>query len=404
MCTRPIKIDENTKVACRSCNECIAARKNDWVARAMAEKAISGETLLLDLTYRDNPDGTTANAAKIFNYSHIKLFLKKLREQYKRDYGKRGEIRFLICGERGSKRGRVHWHLVLFSDKPISTLGEWTDGNHQPLDGMRDRKRDHWTFWDHGFVYSKLPTLNGMQYALKYALKDQFNVVKSKGTMREAKSENHGASYFRMSKTPPIGERYLAEVIQNYQQRGIVPVEAAIKIPEYNGYWWPKGKLREQMLLAFHEINKQRKTETGRDCPQWAALTNSLVSLEKDWETLTYGTQTSETEIFDPANWERSLLEQQKLRANIARATQIRRNCGSFQPCEKCFNSLNEVRKAAFVEWHKKAIGRFQRDTSRQRKPNFNTWWRQNHPEVNFYCAFKGSGEVQAAFKRAKIL
>src|SRR5690554_1488542 len=133
MCSNIIKHGD-VEFACRTCNECISARKNDWVARAMAEKAVSGETIAIELTYRNSLDGTLPDAAKAFKYRDVQLFLKRLRKAYTDEYRQAGEIRYIVVGERGSKRKRVHWHMVIFSDRPISTLGKWTDFVGNPLE------------------------------------------------------------------------------------------------------------------------------------------------------------------------------------------------------------------------------------------------------------------------------
>lgn len=373
MCSEPITTrDENGKqitFACRSCNECIAARKNDWVARAMAEKATSGETIALELTYRDLPDGSTPDAAKAFKYSDVSAFLKRLREEYFRTYHARNEIRFICAGERGSQKGRVHWHMIIFAERPVTSLGKWYDFVFKPLPGPnfsklgRKAKMLHWDkMWPHGHVVVKRPDQGGMQYVLKYALKDQFNVVKSKGTMREAKAENHGASKFNMSKAPPIGFTYLERVCDEWQALGVVPPALRINVPEYRGYWWPKGKMREYLLCRLWEINEERKERHGRDCPQWNTLLASLESVEKDWEALVYGPEEEETETFELEKWRRHLSADQRARQKRHLHDSVKRACGGVRVCRLCWRGKSKESRERYRSWYAQQVQEYVTD------------------------------------------
>jgi hypothetical protein len=331
MCSRPITQNGKT-FACRKCNECIAARKNDWVARCMAEKQTSAETLVLELTYRNNPDGTSPDSAKAFRYKDVQIFFKRIRNEYRKVYGENGQIRYIIAGERGSKRKRVHWHLVMFADRPISTLGKWTDFVGKPLERMRFRKMDHWAFWDHGHIYSKEAVQGEIQYAIKYALKDQFNIHNSKGTMREAKAENHGASFFRMSKEPPIGFRWLVKKFLRLADKRALPPSLELKVPDYSGFWWPKAGQRQWLLQRLHELNELIKLETGRDAPQYDVLLSTLGGSEADSELLMYGESPFEGEI-DHEEAFRKDLERERRTSEKAR---LQKKCGAFAICRNC--------------------------------------------------------------------
>jgi hypothetical protein len=265
----------------------------------MAEKAYMKHAFLITLTYRNNENGTKPDGARTFVYRHVQLFLKRVRKAYNQKYDATGEISYIIAGERGSQKDRVHWHMVLFSKRPIDMLGEWTDHKQKPVTDwlgnivnrpiIGKKKRCHWSFWEHGHVNVLRPDRKGMAYVVKYCLKDSFNVVNSKGTAREGKAENHGASYFRMSKKPPIGQRYLRQKLESWAERGVVPPELEITIPDYRGgYWYPKGKLRDWLLGGVREINEAIKAATGKDAAGWRPLLASVWNDEKDADNLLY--------------------------------------------------------------------------------------------------------------------
>ena len=362
MCNRLITTPEGHTIACRKCEACVQARRNDWIARAVAEQATSTETIAIELTYRNNPDGTLPDGAKTFRYDDVRDFLRNLREAYFRRYGARGEIRFVVAGERGTQKKRVHWHMVLFADRPISTLGEWTTLRGRELEKMPMEKMAIWSLWPHGHVRCKEPHQGGIGYVLKYITKEAWSSLQAKGTMREAKAQESISSYFRMSKKPPLGWRYLKKICDEYEARLVVPTSLNVRVPGLGGHWYPRGKLREYFLDRLYGVNERSKELLGRPCPQWSTLEAWAVSqkIENDWEGLTYGPQTTEEpELFDgeykPApEWlldyfrERyAVRDDLRARADEARARAS--GCGTPFPCDRCFKSLgveetNELR------------------------------------------------------------
>jgi hypothetical protein len=353
MCKTPVNGPDGITFACRECDDCISARINDWADRAMAEKATSKETLVLTLTYRNQEDGTEPEGAKAFNYKHVQDFLKRVRDAYKQKYGKTGEIRYIVAGERGSQRDRVHWHMILFADRPISQLGDIRHPiTRKILNAMPfgKKKRFIWRFWKHGHCNAFEPEMSGMRYVLKYCVKDQFNIVKSQGKGRETKAETHGASMFRMSKKPPIGQRYLERQIADWRERGVVPPQAVLRVEGVRGYWWPKKDQRTYLLEELHEINREHKEAHGKDCAGWTSLLASVLSQEKDWETLVYGKQ--EELEGDGEAFEQRIRETQQIRAKQQQATNIRDQCGSAKVCRKCWNGFTKETRREFREWY----------------------------------------------------
>lgn len=359
MCTSPIHNDGKVFV-CRTCNECLAARRNDWVARACAEMEVTPHTYRVELTYRDiageKPDG-----ALVLNYSHVRTFLDSLRAAYFLKYGARGEVRFMAVGELGSKKARAHWHLVLFSQKPLDVLGSITAVNTGRPQPMTMGVRQHWSLWPHGHVFFGAPTASGMRYVIKYIMKDQFNQNKSAGTTREHKSQNYGSSLFRMSKRPPIGQKFIDQKLQKLRDMQSLPLNLEIKVPSMGGFWYPKGFLREKYLEGLHDINATIREATGADAPQFKSLLryaeNSLDP--KDEEFLLNGTKDQERpqEVTGVPEGTRKVLSDGNYRApyhggpnvSVARAAaETVEKCGGPLPCEECLAILfeDEVRKA----------------------------------------------------------
>ena len=250
MCSDPQEnIDRETgevnTFACRNCDECIATRRHGWVARAMAEKATSAHTLCLTLTY-DNETQANRDSAAMFCYQDVREFLNRLRSACR--YQARKEkwtsvptVRFICAGEQGSRNGRCHWHLIVYSDMDLTRIGKFRRKG-QLISHRRDmitvgkRKiRMNWNLWGRGFVTVQEPDQAGMNYVLSYRLKDQFTAEKAEGTMRESKAEDFATGLFRMSKRPAIGESWLVQKLEGLDAAGSVLPNLQLKIPGFRG-------------------------------------------------------------------------------------------------------------------------------------------------------------------------
>lgn len=97
----------NFSVPCGKCIGCQADRRRDWCNRMLFELSLHDSGTFLTLTYRDAPPS--------LQKKHVQDFLKRLRNA-ERDYSLPipKSLKYFFCGERGSKRGRPHYHGLLF--------------------------------------------------------------------------------------------------------------------------------------------------------------------------------------------------------------------------------------------------------------------------------------------------
>ena len=418
MCSNLIQLEENLEVPCRTCDQCIQVRKHGWVARAMAEKATSNATFAFTLTYRNYPDGTKPLGASVFRYRDFQKAIGAIREAYKRKYNERGEVRYICAGERGSKFNRVHWHVIIYTAKPIHDLGVWAEfGDSQfesPIEPpMPERKKKYeWSLWPHGCVEVQKPDTAGMSYCLSYALKDQFNVVKAEGTKRITKADNHGAGMFRMSKAPPIGYNYLQQRIASWRQRGVVPPSLDIKIPDYSGFWYVAGDMRKALCVELHLINQEHVLATGSDCAQWSSLLASVAYDEdedeegtflKTWDILKYG----EIEIEEIQTDQSVYIEQStRLKRRWSKDQYIVNRCGKVGPCAKCFTRLDDAQKRDAITDESKAFDAFvERQGYQSAKDigSFNQEQRQTRRLSRWCCSSDYQGVVEA-FNRVQAV
>ncbi|KMW57249.1 hypothetical protein AIOL_002210 [Candidatus Rhodobacter oscarellae] len=409
MCSDPITHNGHT-FACRNCDQCIGARKNDWVARAMAERATSQHAYAFNLTYRDKHDGEKPDGARAFKYRDIQLWLKNLRFLYEREYGVTGEISYIICGELGENKGRVHWHTIVFAKRAFAHLGEWSDFYHvthakrgrengpriTPM-GRRHAFMDHWSIWPHGHIVTHAPDQAGISYVLKYALKTQFGSGRSKGKARAEHAEAYAHGVFRMSKKPPIGLRYLEEKAQRLKDLRAVPPKLELTIPGYSGFWWPKGAIRRQWCLMLHDVNQYVRQETGRDAPQWSTLLSTLEQIENvtDYEDLIYGPEErQEAQAFDLQQWRTHLATSHGENNKRVQAARIRATCGGPRPCARCFRGKTKAQKIAARL--SEAVLK-QRHKESGSPADFDAWARLAK-QCNHHCELKDTPQHKAIF------
>jgi hypothetical protein len=135
-------------------------------------------------------------------YADVQKFLKRLRfAKY--------NVRYIVCGEYGTKKSRAHWHIILFfhGKHPQPDKMEQIDyGDKVVKDG---EYRVQWKHWPHGYCYFQEPSWKGFQYVLKYVLKDQDERVK--------------VTHIAMSKKPPLGDEYFLELAKQHVDEMVLP-------------------------------------------------------------------------------------------------------------------------------------------------------------------------------------
>lgn len=217
MCLVPNRLKDGTLVACRYCSLCASNRLNDLVGRCIAEQSVSSSTLAVTLTYAgDSPESA------VLHYRDVQLMLKRLRKDgYK--------IRYICAGEYGTRKGRAHWHIILFfrGKSPAVQIDH----------------RVSWDYWPHGFSYFQRPDYGGFRYVMKYALKDQ----KSEAATRA----------LSMSKKPPLGHDFFIRLAHDLVERGLPvhsPEYAFAGVLDRKGKarrYWLQGRMREMWLKAY---------------------------------------------------------------------------------------------------------------------------------------------------------
>lgn len=88
---------------CGQCLPCRINKRRVWTHRLMLEGFCHSDSMFATLTYA--PDFYPGQLVK----RHAQLFLKRLRKRLEPR-----RIRYYLCGEYGEKKGRAHYHVILF--------------------------------------------------------------------------------------------------------------------------------------------------------------------------------------------------------------------------------------------------------------------------------------------------
>jgi hypothetical protein len=184
--------------------------------------------LSVTLTYGD---GDTAKAAILY-YPDFQGMMKRLRAAgYK--------VRYIVTGEYGSRKGRAHWHAILFFENQHwwPHVGKpWARKRAMP--DVELEKRVDWKPWGHGYAWFEKPDYKAFRYVLKYVLKDQQQKV--------------AVGKLAMSKKPPLGAKYFEQLAERYVAQGLSPQSYKYSFDdEFTDY----GKRREFMMKGVTRDN-----------------------------------------------------------------------------------------------------------------------------------------------------
>lgn len=281
MCNSPNMLADKTMVACRKCGQCRSNRIDEWVGRCIAESKTCVATTSITLTYGRDEDGNESHArAAILTYSDVQKYFKQLR--------KRGfPCRYLMTGEHGSKKGRAHWHGIVFwlEDVPNAMLDYGCNSWHRPKRDVPVEVPIEWNTrfnepcWVHGYSFWQPVTFGhekgSIAYACKYINKDI--------------DDPTAQSKLAMSKLPPIGSAYFIERAQKFVDARIAPQDPFYQFTNQakrkNGNainFMLRGKLKEIFCTAF--IDKWAEQVGGHPPPSEFLEDHSDRLTRADWD------------------------------------------------------------------------------------------------------------------------
>lgn len=177
MCLTPISV-KGRRVACGHCIECQMLYSSVWAFRIGLEAQSYKDNCFITLTYNEDNRPKDDHLSK----RDLQLFIKRLRKHFKN-----AKIRYFACGEYGSKKGRPHYHVILFNCK-FDDLYFWCLDNKKTKLYRSPTLEKLWTF---GFSTVGELTDESAKYCAKY--------------LQKIPADNRPRPFILMSKKPGIG-------------------------------------------------------------------------------------------------------------------------------------------------------------------------------------------------------
>lgn len=205
------------EVACRYCWQCQNRRVWDWVGRAIAENETATRSFFVTLTYghTDRYGESLAPKAHSLEYKDVQRWLYRIRKKHR--------VRYVVTGEYGSRKGRAHWHALLFFQGSVPDV---------KLDyrywGNREFNVD--PFWKDGHTMWRSFDPLHAKYVCKYMLKGSADQTAA-----------------MISKKPPLGHYYFAQRAERYVEQGLSPQDLVYKFPEVK--WGKKNPAPREYVL-----------------------------------------------------------------------------------------------------------------------------------------------------------
>lgn len=175
---------ELREIPCGHCYHCRMTKINEWVTRMVLESQYRKHTYFVTLTYDSATTATDVlqetypvwhniNQRKkydfqplVLNKTHLQKFVKRLRKQLG------FPIKYYGVGEYGHKYGRPHYHLILWSDEPI------TAKNIQDSWILYGQKIGNIDFNDL-VLNGTMSSTDSFKYVCKYLHKQSYNIFNS---------------------------------------------------------------------------------------------------------------------------------------------------------------------------------------------------------------------------------
>ena len=150
------------KIPCGYCLECRLKKARDWATRCFLENKYHKESCFVTLTY-NGKNLPYRDGVPSLQYEDIQNFFKRLLKKYK-DLG----IKRFWCGEYGEKKGRPHYHAIIYGYKPkdLKKLNRKSNRGYTVYKSKELR-----SIWGKGHVVIGEVTTESAGYVARYTMK-----------------------------------------------------------------------------------------------------------------------------------------------------------------------------------------------------------------------------------------
>lgn len=234
---------------CGKCLSCKMRKAKEWSIRAVHEAQLHDENCFVTLTYDDKH--------LPFNMSvsirDLQLFMKRLRKELSY-YGRK--VRFLACGEYGSRNGRPHYHLLLFGMCPVCDVAGHV-GNLAYYSSPLIAK-----LWPYGFNVVGSLTEKSAAYVARYT-------VKKAKTLNGEREDGRTPEFITCSRRPGLGAGWIEKYFPDVYNYDYVVLKDGSKArpPHYYDRWL---SLNNEKL--YERIKKERQLYAESHVPDLSSL------------------------------------------------------------------------------------------------------------------------------------
>lgn len=252
---------EQIQVECGKCIGCRLERSRQFAIRGMHEAQMHTQNSFITLTYNDDHIDPEGNLVR----RDFQNFMKRLRKSQPKK-----KIRFLQCGEYGTKTGRPHYHAILFGHDFSDKKHVATRNGNVVYSSKQLQKL--WSNPDKGSPLYGQPigltevgsvTFESIAYIARYCCKkfDDHNVWINKDKYQE---DGRLKEYNTMSNRPGLGyswyQKFGASDVFN---TGTVKIRGGIECAPPK-YYMKKLSIENPLL---HDIFKKEQREKAKNSP-----------------------------------------------------------------------------------------------------------------------------------------
>lgn len=242
-------------VPCGKCSACIDNKRKEWYFRLKQESRYSYNAHFITLTYANEYLPRNSLGFPTFRKKDIQDFLKRFRyyvAEHQKDNPYELKVRYFCISEYGGKKGRPHYHLLIFNiprDIDVYLL-----------------TRKSWSF---GRISASLINNARIGYCANYMY------GKSELMPDEFVDETNNI-FMLASRRPGIGYNYITQEIIDYHNRGLINYvtddskkqalpryykdklfdESTLKLVQHKSYKEAQEKRAEEILKDFNYLQK----------------------------------------------------------------------------------------------------------------------------------------------------
>lgn len=208
-------------IPCRHCEECYSQIRLEWISRATAEMQLHDKALYVTLTYRDYNDGETVlppvaemvtDDGEILKhhtlrYRDFQLFMKRLRRRFPDR-----KLRFMVCGEYGSRTYRPHYHAIIYGIDVVD-FSDILAHNRNKHGDILYSSVELDNIWQLGYTLSASADNGSIAYVAGYVAK-KFSTLKPKEWYQYT---NVVAPFIKSSNRPGLGSMFVESSFDCFQ-------------------------------------------------------------------------------------------------------------------------------------------------------------------------------------------